>query len=151
VANLLRLVFLVLSGTAIAFGMAVQQPEWAHQLGFKGQWGDQDQEFFPPDEVNQVIVQRIHEKEHITKDLLDGRLTLFEAATAFLRVDRQNPNATVHPQYVGFSKEEAACREVIQWARQYVQDRSPDAAARIIAHFEEELRRQKEQDKPLCL
>jgi hypothetical protein len=151
VANLLRLVFMVVSGTAIALATAVQQPEWAHRLGLEGQWGSEDQLVFPPDEVNQTILHRIHEKERITSELLDGRLTLFEAATLFIRLEEESPNAVCHPRYVGVSKEEGACQQVIEWVRQRVQDRTPASAASIVAQFEEELRRQKEQEKELSL
>jgi hypothetical protein len=151
VANLLRFAFLMVSGIAIALGVAVQQPGWAHQMGFQGQWGEDDQLYYPADETNHLIVQRIHEKNRVTEELLDGRLTLFEAAAIFLRLDQQPPTILCHPQYVGLPKEEAACRQVIEWARQRMDDRSPDAAEQFVKHLEEQLRRQKEQDKPLCI
>jgi hypothetical protein len=151
VATFLRVVFLLLSGTAIACAVGVQNPEWAQRLGFKGEWIDQDQQPISPDEENQLILRRIDAKEHVTCELLDGQLTLFEAATIFLHLDEQTPNAFSQPPYLGFSKEEAACRQVIEWARQRLRSQSPNTAERVITHFEEEMRRQKEQDKPLCL
>ncbi len=150
-ANLLRLVFLVLSGVAIALATAVQQPAWAQRLGLRGPLAEDVQLTYPPDDGNRAVLQRIHEKNRVTLELLDGRLTLFEATAIFLRLDEQPPTVLCHPRYAGLPKEEAACRQVIEWVRQRLDDRSPDEAEQIIKHFEEQLRRQKEQDKRLCL
>jgi hypothetical protein len=151
VANLVRLMFLLVSGAAIALATAVQQPAWAQRLGLSGPLSEEVQIDYPPDEANQLIIQRIHEKDRIIEELLAGRQSLFEAAAAFLRLDKQQPTVGCHPRFAGLPKEEAACRQVIEWAGQRLSDRSPDEAERFVKTLEDQLRRQIEQEKPLCL
>jgi hypothetical protein len=149
-ANLMRLVFMVVSGLAITLAAAAQQPDWAHRLGLEAQWSGDDSFYYPPDQGNDAILQRIQEKDRISKELIEGRLTLREAIALFIRLDEDSPTPASHPQYLGLSKEEVACRQIIEWVRQRVQDDSPDSA-RIIARFEDELRQHKEWDKAQSL
>jgi hypothetical protein len=148
-ADVLRLAFLLVSGAAVALGMALQHPVGARWLGLERQWDEADRQFAVPDEKSRFLDQRICEKEHVATDLADGRLTLFEAAAIFLRLDEQPPRTVVHPCYQGLSREEAACRQVIEWAHQVLEKRSLTTARRIVAGFEEELRQRKEQGKRL--
>jgi hypothetical protein len=101
VADILRLAFLLVTIVTLALAAALLQPEWAHDLGLAG-WdlrreaseGDgQAPQMLEPDEHDLAIQQRIHEKERVVDDVLQGRLTLAEGLAQFRRLNAVHPLA----------------------------------------------------------
>jgi hypothetical protein len=131
-AGLIAIVFL------IAVTWVVRRTEWGQDLGL------------PPDPASvqreqreimarvRALERRALEKTRTVVDLLDGRLTFFEAAAHFLRLNQEFPQQPVYPGTEG-SEEERACRQVIQWAHLELQERDADDTGTILAGFEREL------------
>src|SRR5579862_610708 len=97
--DLLRFVFMVVMLVAVALAAALQQPEWAHDLGL-----DRLMEATLPDELrrdaelerdiecrDRALKRRIAAKEACIQELIAGRITLFEAAAHFRRLNDEYP------------------------------------------------------------
>jgi glutathione S-transferase len=145
VANLMRVAFMALAFIGVALAAAAQQPEWARDLQVDSSCALTPPAILPPDESQQAVHRRIRQKEQVTVELLDGRLTLFEAAAIFLRLNQEYPPSTGAILSDDLSLEEYTCKQVIKWAYQVAGERSPELAVSVTARFEEELRRHKEQ------
>jgi hypothetical protein len=154
-ANLLRLVFMVVMIVVVALAAAVQHPEWARDLGLdQGKvaelLGD-----IPLDrgleERDQAVQRRIHAKESITKNLIDGQLTLFEAAAQFRRVNEENPVLHNDLTFPSDSVEDCFCRQVIQWARVELRSQPCTASEDFVERLEQDLRRHKERNGTVLL
>lgn len=148
-AKFFRLVFMTLAIVAVSLTAALQQPDWASDLHLDAWWlgmGIGTRPVLPVDERDIAILQRITEKQRITEDLLEGQLTLFEAADQFQRLDAADPQGVNHPEYIQYPFDERACRQVIAWAHQLESRRDREAANSRAARFEEELRRHKAQE-----
>ena len=132
-AKLVRLSGKVTAVLVVALAAALLRPERADE---------------PPSErpaVTEVeaIQCRILAKDRVVKELLDGRLTLFEAAAFFRRLNEAPPRAA-GLDFPGDSDEERLCRQVIQWVRAITAKGSLDATDGSTARFEEELSRHKQ-------
>jgi hypothetical protein len=149
-ANGLRLTCMTVTIIVVALAAALVRPEWAGDLALK-KWigenvwshsqGATDAEI---DQCRRAVVQRSAAKRQITWDLIDGRLTLFEAAALFRRWNEEYPRLP-DPSTPGDSIEERLCRQVIEWVRLELRERHPGAVDQFCASFEAELRRHKEQ------
>lgn len=146
-ADILRLAFLLVTIVTLTLAAALLQPEWAHDLGLEG-WdlrreaseGDgQAPLMLAPDEHDLAIQQRIHEKERVVEDVLQGRLTLAEALGRFRRLNE------VHPRAAGSAcdSRDEDLQQLLSWIRAaLIHSGKP---AEDCARFEEELRRHQDE------
>ncbi len=100
---------------------------------------------------------RFSQRNEIITDVIDGRLSLLEAASAFHNLDRQSPPLLV--TYPGDSDGEKVCRRVIAWVRVRLQSDPADTeaqpqsegstspAASVLARLERELAAMMELDE----
>ncbi len=123
----------------VALAAALLRPERARDLSPDDDW------------KLRAVGRRIQEKERIAGELIDGRLTLFEAAARFRRLNAEPPAAPPPLSYPGDSEEERLCRQVIRWASHRLQERDPGRANDRAAAWEEELRRHKERHGTVVL
>jgi hypothetical protein len=135
----------------VALAAALLQPRWARDLGLESPSrtttmsgrlrpvGDDDWKL-------RAIKRRIQEKERLAGELIDGRLTLFEAAALFRRLNDAPPKCALPPapDCPGDSEEERLCRQVIGWAWHRLEKCDPGRANDLAGACEEELRRHKE-------
>jgi hypothetical protein len=66
-----------------------------------------------------ILLARIEKRKEITLQLAAGRMSLFEAAAKFKRLNRE-PNPSPHRMenfFPGASDNERLCRQVIEWLR----------------------------------
>jgi hypothetical protein len=84
---------------------------------------------------------RTAEKEKITHELLEGRLTLLEARSRFQSVNELRPTCPIGYQYLypGATEEERTGREVINWACAIQAITSRSEAAAVARRLEAEL------------
>jgi hypothetical protein len=147
VADIVRLAFLLVTIVTLAVVAALLQPEWAHDLGLEG-WdlrreaseGDgQAPLMLEPGEHDLVIQQRIHEKERVVDDVLQGRLTLPEALERFRRLN------AVHPLADGSAcgSRDEDLQQLLSWIHAALT--FSGKPAEDCARFEEELRRQQDE------
>ena len=150
--NLLRLVFMIGMLIAVALASALQQPEWAHDLGLES-WieaalpdelrsdPEQEREF---ERCDRVLKMRLAVKEACIQELIAGRITLFEAAARFRRVNEEYPVASDAQEFVSESPEERLCQQVILWTRVTLRSCPSMASDDFVEQLEQELRRHKE-------
>ncbi len=69
------------------------------------------------DRQNEVVRWRIEVKDQVIQELLQGRLSLLEAAACFQVVNNQSPRLPSLSDNRSGSPEEQACRQVIIWVR----------------------------------
>jgi hypothetical protein len=85
---------------------------------------------------------RIRRKERLVRNLLDGQMSLLQAAAGFHALDRlppavnQNVFRLVHP---GTSDEERQCRAVIAWVRHRLDKEDPCLSLAMGRRLEDEL------------
>lgn len=96
----------------------------------------------PASRSSRMALQRIENKMRIIQNLLDGELTLLEAA-AWFRFLNENPpehRVDISNFWPGASDGEKACRQVIGFARaKLVQTTSASDADATLARLEDEL------------
>jgi hypothetical protein len=98
----------------------------------------------------QAIRHRSAAKKQITWDLIEGRLTLFEAAAAFRRWNEAYPQLP-DPSLPGDSVEERLCRQVIEWVSLAVVERGSSFVEHLCEKLDEELRQHKERNGKVIL
>jgi len=136
---------LALLGLSYA-AIAVARPEWASKLGLD-LWNlpqlERDIENQQRVAANlasqqQAINGRAAGKSRVTRELLDERLSLVQAAAWFRHLDDNMPGTA--PDYLpGKTEGERYCREVILWAQAESRDWSTDRAAEVTCRLETEL------------
>ncbi len=84
---------------------------------------------------NEVVVRRMHAKREVAWDLIDGRLTLIEAAARFrLLNDSPSEFPNRHLGLIeGRNDAERLCRQVIAWAHNELIVREPRRAGEFAA------------------
>jgi hypothetical protein len=143
-----------------ALGAALLQPDWARDLGLESlprpglpPAGAARSE--TPAEVARhvgAVDRRIAEKDRLAAEVVGGRLTLFEAAARFRRLnDDDPPAAPLGAYYPGDSEEERLCRQVIAYVGARLRACAPDGADGLLAPYEDELRRHKERHGKVML
>jgi hypothetical protein len=148
-AKSLRLTWMTVAIIVVALAAALLRPEWARDLGlekwnWESVWPNPQVTNAEIDRTRQAVDRRNATKWQITGDLIDGRLTLFEAAALFRYWNEEYPRLP-DPYTLGDSVEERLCRQVIEWVQLELRERHPSAVDQVCASFEEELRRHKEQ------
>jgi hypothetical protein len=106
--------------------------------------------YYPPDDAIRVLHRRGQVKENLAKEVIAGRLTLFEAAAQFRRVNRVNPPDQLIG-YNGDSQEECLCQQVIQFVAGVLSREDADNRDEWCRRLEEELRRYKQQHGKVLL
>lgn len=147
-----QLAGMVAGVVVVALVAALVQPEWASDLRVDPRgWvrsidvrSRNEEESAALDRQCEAVDRRIQAKRRITADSIDGRVTLFEAAALFRRLDAEPPVLPPSPDLLGDSEEERACLQVIKWARQRLHESYPDGADELVAPFKEELRLHKQ-------
>jgi hypothetical protein len=94
------------------------------------------------DEQFRAIRRRIETKHRLAREVIDGRLTLLEAAARFRDLDLEPPPFAqngLRCRYPGVSDDELHCREVIFFVHAELRDR-PGTDAHIMARLEAELK-----------
>jgi hypothetical protein len=89
----------------------------------------------------EIVRRRLRAKHEITCELLEGRLSLFEAAARFGKLEEQTS------EYIGYSRdphpgetvEERLCRQVIMWANQEAAVRPYGEPQLRVGRLQEEL------------
>jgi hypothetical protein len=148
----IRLAFMASLILVVALTAALLQPDLAHDLGLELQGWTFPVNHERPDQTAdaecarrlQAVDRRIKEKSRIAAELIDGQVTLFEAAAHFRRLDAAFP--VLQPVRFGSSDDEneCLCREVIAWVRQILSELYPGGVDELTAPFEDQLRRHKE-------
>ena len=125
----------------VALAAALLRPERPRDLSLEDDWK------LP------AIARRIQEKDRIAGKLIDGRLTLFEAAARFGRLNAEPPAPPLALSlfYPSDSEEERLCRQVIGWASRKLEKSEPGRATDFAGACEEELRRHKERHGTVVL
>jgi len=148
--DFLRLAGMVVLVLAVTAAAALVQSEWARDLGVDGlALGVRDngwcRRIVEPGEEDLAVQRRILEKNRVARELIDGRLTLVEAAAIFRRLNAMPPCSTalLANYCAGDSEAEQLCRQVILWARALAGQQSPYLADVTVARLEEELWRHK--------
>jgi hypothetical protein len=152
--NLLRLAFMIVLLVGVSLVAALLEPQWAHDLCLDS-WteatlqhdlfGSRSQ-IAELEERHRLIAKRLEAKDEITKDLIRGRLTLFEAAAGFRRLNEQYPLVVVDKPLPGMTEEERLCRQVIEWVRVHLLANPRDASEDFVVRLEHELSRNKRQN-----
>jgi hypothetical protein len=142
--NTLRLVGMVAMLLVVVLAAALLQPEEARDLGLEQTLTTLGRELRGeppmPTSPNREEMERVAAKHRVVVALLEGRLTLFEAAAHFRRL--HSPRVDLRWSYRGDSEEELLCRQVITSAEIELHMWGKNAAiADFTARWEEELRR----------
>jgi hypothetical protein len=162
-AKCFRLAAILVALPLTALTVALLQPEWSRDLGLEGL-----PRIFPDSKPSPpcrtaaemkrtvcAIDRRIDEKDRLANELIDGRLTLFEAAAHFRRLNDGGSKfaAPLSMFYPGDSEEERLCRQAISYAQHCLNQRrvGDRAADEFAARCEEELCRHKERHGAVVL
>jgi hypothetical protein len=153
-SRILHLAFLVAILLSVVLLAALLQPEWARDLRLE-QWTFavwkfelfSDPQWSQP---NREDMERSAAKHRVVTALLEGRLTLFEAAAHYRRL--KHPRVDLRKEYRGDSEEERLCRQVIRAAEVALLIRDQNAAAAAFTmRWEAELQRHLEQHGQVIL
>ncbi len=89
-----------------------------------------------------VVRQRLRAKLELTRQLLDGELSLFEVA-AWFRYLNAHPDCqdNFREAQPGKTEEEKLCRQVIVWAASRAREESPSQGEALARQLEQELQR----------
>ena len=148
-SNIFRLALMLALVLFVALAAALQQPEWARDLGLDEARASvaavkclfvDDPEWSAP---NRSMIESSAAKNRTTLLLIDGRLTLFEAAAHFRLLNRPQMQVALPRLYPGDSEEERLCWQVIADVRT-VSESLGQNATELIARLEEDLRQHKE-------
>ena len=92
----------------------------------------------PPDEAG---LRRLEAKKTITRRLIDGQLTLLEAAAWFRYLNEATPDGgdDSWPPDRALPKDEQYCRQVIRWAGGTLEQTSRSQAGAFVRRLEAEL------------
>jgi hypothetical protein len=141
----LRLIALVLAGGAL-LAAARSQPALTEGLGRAlGLTGsEEEQETQRRAEMarrNLILIRRHAAKEKVVKAVLEGRMSLLQAARLFQDLD-ENP-ADCRNDYRSFfpgrSDGEKLCRQVLEWTQSQMVDAPPSQAAAVLERLQAEL------------
>jgi hypothetical protein len=135
--GLIAVVFLV------ALALVLRRPEWRQALPLPDTPFEDERRNEDARARSKALDRRSKEKTRIVLDLLDGRLTLFEAAAVFDRLNREFPALPTYP-VPGDSEGERTCWQVIRWAEVELQSRNAVGREAIIAELAKELKEHKE-------
>jgi hypothetical protein len=152
--NLLRLAFMMVLLIVVVLAAALLEPQWAHDLCLDS-WTEAtlQHDLFGSrprigefEELDRTITKRINAKDQVVKDLIGRRLTLFEAAAEFRRLNEEYPQGVFKDSVPGVTEEERLCRQVIVWVRVHLEVNPREASEDFVAQLEHQLLRHKRQN-----
>jgi hypothetical protein len=114
------------------------------ELGLDMQRGEADAADM--DRQSEETVRRLTAKGEAVQEVLDGRLTLWQAAARFRDLDataRASARRQARRRFPGLSEDERSCRQVIAWAAEADEKRpggGTGLARRLTAELEDALR-----------
>ncbi len=139
--------FSVVTLLLVILTAALLQPECAADFGLRpwARWTKERlwQRYDPLPEI-EALDRRSEKKWRAVAALLDGRVTLFEAAALFRRFNAEYPGPQPDPFARGDTDEERMCWQVIYMIPRVWASRSAEPADYLVDHFVEVLRRHKE-------
>jgi hypothetical protein len=143
-----RLVLFSTLFVALVGGLSQVCPGWLDPMDWAQRLQQEKQRYEILQDWDDHILQRIELKDRVIADLLEGRLTLLQAAAWFAHLNDGGP-----PQFRelgdlffhGASRGERLCRQVIQWCVVELRDRPSCETGPILERLEEELRSHLEQ------
>lgn len=93
------------------------------------------------DRLDQVLLHRIEGKQMVTTQLVEGKLTLFEAAQWFAYFNETPPDVPDDSDrfFSGETREERLCRQVIQWVQSEVNAGGWSEGNEMVANLEADL------------
>jgi hypothetical protein len=96
------------------------------------------------DQRSRAVRQRMVERTRIVHDLIDGKLTLHQAADRFHTLNCEAPDCQTAFQWAfpGKSDEERCCRQVIAWTHALLVRESPVRAAMVTLPLRAELEKE---------
>jgi hypothetical protein len=125
------------------------RPDWAESTGLDlwklpslGEWLEAEQQRGDGlDTQLEEVTRRIDSKQHVTVEVIAGRLSLTAAAARFRDLTAGSAEALEHLRFAfdGADDDERFCRAVIAWVRTALRDRSPEESERTAARLEAEL------------
>jgi hypothetical protein len=136
-----------LSALVVLAGLAWVRPEWTEAVGEALTGGDSGrveearrrrEELVKRDGV---LFRRIAAKEEVIRELIAGRLSLWQAARWFKQLN-ENPRdltADYLEFFPGATDDEKQCRQVLDWTRLAVQRLAASRASALLARLEAEL------------
>jgi hypothetical protein len=142
---LIRLTLNVLAAAVVLGGMVLSWPgfgqgagEWARGQRNKGR----TRPLAPPSDECQIVIRRIAGKQRVVERLLEGELSLLEAAATFRSLS-DNPPEFPCPFRLGTpgrSDGEKACQHLIRWLESYLLSRiTRSQATEIVCRYQAEL------------
>ena len=143
-----RLLLSLLVLTTCLAGFSYTQPGWLSELGLELEVAPEDAAspedlalLARLDHKTEVIVRRLAAKRDVTRQVIDGGLTLLEAAALFRQLNATPADCPCsHDMMPGSSDGEKLCRQVIGWVEQQMREAtSASQAAALKARFEAEL------------
>jgi hypothetical protein len=153
--SLLRLGLCAFAACGLLAGTAALDPPTAASFGvdvwslpdLERQVQENEQRAAELDRFDAVVRGRLEEKLRLTAGVLDGRVTLRQAAARFTELNARQPAMTeqVRSVYPGRTEEESTCRQVLGFAESRVTRERPDqreAFDRLREEFEALLREQ---------
>jgi hypothetical protein len=157
-SNIMRHLGMVVILLAVVLAAALVQPEWARDLrlqqcietarAYGVIWLEVPSQ--GPAPQSRALDRRAFAKERIIVKLLDGRLTLFEAAAQFRCLNAEDPVVPPLPDCAGDTEEEQLCWQVISYVEAHLHLSKGDYSE-ATARLKEELRRHKEQHGKILL
>jgi hypothetical protein len=89
-----------------------------------------------------VFIARSAQRKAIVEEVRDGKLSLFEAAAEFKRLNSLPRPTKMDPVYpfAGKSENEKVCRQVITWLHSYMDDLPPSQREVVLERAEADLR-----------
>jgi hypothetical protein len=110
-ADFTRFVFAAVILLAVVLTAVLMQSEWSGDLAPKLTTNSR-----VADEAEKCR-QRLKKKQQIVKLLLEGRVTFFEAAACFQRVNKESSAIGDANNPGAETEEECACRQLLNWVR----------------------------------
>jgi hypothetical protein len=144
-----RCLLCALTAQTLLFGISALQPDLAERLNLnvwtvperERQIEQAQREMDQADSAMREVQIHLERRKRIADDVAAGRVGLLEAAARFREL-----NATALPtpftlqgHFAGLSEEERCCRQVIEWVRIQLAQKSSADAELIAQRLEEEL------------
>jgi hypothetical protein len=94
--------------------------QWVQHKQMAHFWGAEQERRTHLDRLDTLVMQRMGHKQHIIGELIEGRISLLEAADCFRYFNKSIPEVPCFYQhaFAGSTDNERVCRQVIHWVRQ---------------------------------
>ena len=131
--------------TALVCGAGFTPLSWSGNAGRPGT--EEEARRQAADARLEALRRRLAFKDGIAADLVEGRMTLFEAAVRYAELDRDQPLywAARRQQWPGVADEELTCLVVIDMVELRL-SRDPARREAVVGRLKEELRLRKQRD-----